>query len=139
MDSIVNGLYNFVATTVVPTVTEQATNLVGGASTLAGGAAQTLTRISQTALEWSSGSEDATSSSEVFSWEQQGQVTPNTVVTEQKKEVEKKICTEQAGTSSANTSVEWEVIQENPDETGPIKHNQFEIVQNDYEWMKNSK
>ncbi|CAL2029104.1 unnamed protein product [Caenorhabditis brenneri] len=138
MDSIVNGLCNFVSGTVVPAVTEQATNLVGGASVLAGGAAQALTQISQTALEWSSGSEDATSSSEVFSWEQQEQA--SAAQAEKKKIIEtKEVIQEEAGVSSANTSVEWEVVQENPDETGPVKHNQFEIVQNDYEWMKNSK
>lgn len=136
MDSIVNGLCNFVSGTVVPAVTEQATNLVGGASVLAGGAAQALTQISQTALEWSSGSEDATSSSEVFSWEQQEQAS----AAQSEKIIEtKEVIQEEAGVSSANTSVEWEVVQENPDETGPVKHNQFEIVQNDYEWMKNSK
>ncbi|CAO4361928.1 unnamed protein product [Caenorhabditis nigoni] len=133
MNSIVTGLYNFVTSTVVPTVTEQATNLVGGATAIAGGAAQALTQISQTALEWGSGSEDATASSEVFSWEQQK---PQS--TEQKSEGETSAHREEAGPSSANTSIEWEVVQENPEDTGPVKHNQFEIVQNDYDWMKNS-
>ncbi|EFP12480.1 hypothetical protein GCK72_002582 [Caenorhabditis remanei] len=137
MDSIVSGLYNFVATTVVPAVTEQATNLVGGATALAGGAAHALTQMSQTALEWGSGSEDATASSDVFSWEQQENAP--SIPSEPKTEEEAKVVRqEQAGTSSANTSIEWEVVQENPDETGPVKHNQFEIVQNDYAWMKNS-
>ncbi|CCD66285.1 uncharacterized protein CELE_F27C1.4 [Caenorhabditis elegans] len=139
MNSIVNGLYTFMSTTVVPAVTEQAANLVGGASALAEGATQALTQISQTALEWGSGSEDATASSEVFSWEQQGAAAASSDLQEDKKETTEDVHQEAIGASSPNTSIEWEVIHENPDETGPIRHNQFEMVQNNYEWMKNSK
>ncbi|CAI2319087.1 unnamed protein product [Caenorhabditis sp. 36 PRJEB53466] len=123
MDSIMSGLYTFVTDTVVPTVTEGASNL----AVLAEGAANVMNH----ALEWSSGSEDATASADVFSWEERPTVT-------EQKAAEPVVVSSEPGPAPAG-SVDWEMVKEDPEETGPVKHNEFEMVEKDYEWMKNSK